>query len=159
MSEGGHSGLREKREEEVEATARALEDSLRMSNSGQELHVEYKRGDFLPQNTILVFDLHHVLMRPSYRNMAKSILRHPNKSDLLKVVSSRSVFLPMVSRLGKETPEKTMKELEESLKHHKHSQRVESSLSPLIVDICNSQDPDMPTFQLIGTLTKCWSYS
>jgi len=142
---------RKDEEEQVEATAEQLRKQVESDSdsSSEELHVTYEPQDFHPDNTILVFDLHHVLMRPNYSQIARSFVRHPNKSELLKIVASPRVFRPFLNRIGKETPEKTMKDLEKEYESTKHHIRIQQSLSPLVVDICNSQSPDLATFELI----------
>ena len=120
----------------------------------EELIVEYVEHDLTPENTIVVFDLHHVLMRPEYKQMAKLIFRHPKKKQLLKVVSSPSLVRRFAKKIGSETPEKTMKDLENHFSETKHGIVVRDTLSPLIQEICNAQKPDLPTFEVIERLHK-----
>ena len=143
---------RQEEAEQVAATAEELRKQVESDSdsSSEELLVTYEPQDFPPEKTILVFDLHHVLMRPNYSQIARSFVRHPNKSELLKIVASPRVFRPFLNRIGKETPEKTMKDLAKEYESTKHHVRIQNSLSPLVVDICNSQSPDMPTFQLVS---------
>jgi len=86
--------------------------------------------------------------------MAKLIFRHPKKKQLLKVVSSPSLVRRFAKKIGSETPEKTMKDLENHFSETKHGVVVRDTLSPLIQEICNAQKPDLPTFEVIERLHK-----
>lgn len=132
---------------EAEEIVHNIESGL--TEEKEELQVEYTKHNLTPQNTIVVFDLHHVLMRPQYKKMAKRVLNHPNKRELVSVVSSPRVLRSFVNRIGNETPEKSMKDMEEQFKETKYSNGLRNSFSPLIVDICNCQKPDYPTFEVI----------
>ena len=46
-----------------------------------------------PENTLIAFDLHHVLFRPNYSEMAKHVLSSPSKKDLLGLFCSPSFVL------------------------------------------------------------------
>ena len=138
---------------EAQVVEHELEDTLHEED--EELFVTYEKQDLTPENTIVVFDLHHVLMRPEYKSMAKSIIRHPNKKRLLQVVASPALLRKFVNKIGSETPEKSLKDLEEEFGETPSiATGVRDTLSPLIVDICNSQKPDLPTFDVIG-MNQC----
>ena len=135
--------------------ANELELTMRTSlaESKEELRVVYETQDLLAEQTIVVFDLHHVLMRPEYKKMARMILKHPNKKQLFKVVSSPKLLRKFVNKIGSETPEKTMKDLEKEFDAD-HEDRISGTLSPLISDICNAQKPDLPTFEVVERLVS-----
>ena len=136
-------------EEEQIVLAEKIEDTLRPEETEQ-LRVSYDTSEKIPEETIVVFDLHHVLMRPQYGDMVRKFFNHPKKTALFKLATSPTVLRKFVNRIGKEVPEKSMRDLELELNGSPHNENLRTYLSPLVVDICNCQKPDLPTFQLVG---------
>lgn len=59
------------------------------------------------------------------------------------------MFRQFISRVGREVPEKTMKDLRASCAESE-DELPSIHLSKVIADICNSQIPDMETFKVVG---------
>lgn len=108
-----------------------------------------------PENTIIAFDLHHVLARPKTKLMAKTIKNHPDKKQLIKALQAsgfvKQLILARIAGKDDTVPEKKMKDLTLNCEKDKDKDRY-SVLNPLVTELCNCQEPDYPTFELISIL-------
>jgi hypothetical protein len=90
----------------------------------------------------VAFDLHHVLMRPNYRKMAQVVLTHPEKTKLLRLLSSPSRLKVFVKGITSTVPEKKVADLAARLQDDDGAAArvVEESLGPAVARICNAQE-------------------
>ena len=136
-----------------------LKQSLKKSDSDCSDSEDIKIGSLLystyelpPEETLLIFDLHHVLFRPNYKAMAKVLWNYPNKKEVIKTIKDKG-FANYIGKVIKgddnSVPEHKMKELTLAAAD-KYKERYDKHVNPLVAKLCNCQDPDFATFELIG---------
>ena len=112
----------------------------------------YSTYELPPEETLLIFDLHHVLFRPNYKAMAKVLWNYPNKKEVIKTIKDKG-FANYIGKVIKgddnSVPEHKMKELTLAAAD-KYKERYDKHVNPLVAKLCNCQDPDFATFELIG---------
>merc|ERR1711974_360841 len=85
----------------------------------------------------------------------KVIFKHPDKKLLVKSLQAsgfvKQLVLARVAGKDDTVPEKKMKDLTISCEKEKDKERYKV-LNPLVTELCNAQDPDLPTFEIIREL-------